>query len=141
MVPPVIHWRDALPLTANSKIDRTVLGGLAAELGALGDSEDVHRAREAPRTQSERRLALAWATVLGVPAEEIGRRDHFFDRGGSSLSAVKLAIALNRAVSLKDITRHPVLAELASLVDAAPGAVFDEARRPARRPASRQPTA
>jgi hypothetical protein len=145
MVPPVIHWRDALPLTANSKIDRTALVGLAAELGALGgalgDSEDVHRVREAPRTQSERRLALAWATVLGVPAEEIGRRDHFFDRGGSSLSAVKLAIALNRAVSLKDITRHPVLAELASLVDAAPGAVFDEARRPARRPASRQPTA
>ncbi|WP_445186980.1 non-ribosomal peptide synthetase [Pseudonocardia sp. Cha107L01] len=145
MVPPVIHWRDALPLTANSKIDRTALVGLAAELGALGgalgDSEDVHRVREAPRTQTERRLALAWATVLGVPAEEIGRRDHFFDRGGSSLSAVKLAIALNRAVSLKDITRHPVLAELASLVDAAPGAVFDEARRPARRPASRQPTA
>jgi amino acid adenylation domain-containing protein len=126
MVPPVIHWRDALPLTANSKIDRTALVGLAAELGAiggaLGGSEDVDRVREAPRTQTERRLALAWARVLGVPAEEIGRRDHFFDRGGSSLSAVKLAIALNRAVSLKDITRHPVLAELASLLDGGPPA-------------------
>jgi hypothetical protein len=132
----VIHWRDALPLTANSKIDRTALVGLAAELGALGGafgaalggSEDVAAAREAPTTRTERRLALAWATVLGVPAEEIGRRDHFFDRGGSSLSAVKLAIALNRAVSLKDITRHPVLAELASLLDGGP-------------PASRRPTA
>ena len=132
MVPPVIHWRDALPLTANSKIDRTALVGLAAALGAIGGAsggpEDVARVGEAPATPTERRLALAWATVLGVPAGEIGRRDHFFDRGGSSLSAVKLAIALNRAVTLKDITRHPVLAELAGLVDGG-------------RPASRRPTA
>ena len=49
--------------------------------------------------------------------DEIGRHDHFFDRGGSSLSAVKLAIATGRIVSIKDITRHPVLAELATLVD------------------------
>jgi len=55
--------------------------------------------------------------VLGIPADQIGRRDHFFDRGGSSLSAVKLAIALKREVSLKDITRHPVLADLAGLLD------------------------
>ncbi len=55
--------------------------------------------------------------MLGVPADRIGRRDHFFDRGGTSLSAVKLAIALRRAVSLKDVTRHPVLADLADVVD------------------------
>ena len=30
---------------------------------------------------------------------------------------MKLAIALNRAVSLKDVTRHPVLADLAALID------------------------
>ena len=29
--------------------------------------------------------------MLGVPQDQIGRRDHFFDRGGTSLSAVKLA--------------------------------------------------
>jgi hypothetical protein len=48
---------------------------------------------------------------------QISRRDHFFDRGGTSLSAVKLAIALERAVSLSDLARHPVLADLAELVD------------------------
>jgi hypothetical protein len=53
--------------------------------------------------------------VLGIPEDQIGRRDHFFDRGGTSLSAVKLVIALDRAVSLKDVTRHPVLADLARL--------------------------
>ncbi|HEX4248392.1 MAG TPA: amino acid adenylation domain-containing protein, partial [Pseudonocardia sp.] len=73
MVPPVIHWRDALPLTANSKIDRAALVGLAGELDATGGSGDVDRARDAPTTPTERRLARAWATVLGVPAQEIGR--------------------------------------------------------------------
>jgi surfactin synthase thioesterase subunit len=55
--------------------------------------------------------------VLGVPVDQIGRHDHFFDRGGNSLSAVKLAITLKRTVSLKDVTRYPVLADLAQLVD------------------------
>jgi hypothetical protein len=55
--------------------------------------------------------------VLSVPQEQIGRQDHFFDRGGTSLSAVKLAVTLDRAFSLKDITAHPVLADLAALVD------------------------
>jgi surfactin synthase thioesterase subunit len=55
--------------------------------------------------------------VLGIPEDRIGRQDHFFDRGGTSLSAVKLAIALKRAVSLTDITRNPVLADLAKMVD------------------------
>jgi hypothetical protein len=55
--------------------------------------------------------------VLGIPQDRIDRRDHFFDRGGTSLSAVKPAIALNRAVSLKDVTRHRVPADQARLVD------------------------
>ena len=33
------------------------------------------------------------------------------------VSAVKLAIALQKTVSLKDITRYPVLADLAALID------------------------
>ena len=68
-------------------------------------------------TPTEQRLAAAWAKVLGIPQEQIGRRDHFFDRGGTSLSAVKLAITLDRAVSLKEVTRHPILADLAGVVD------------------------
>jgi hypothetical protein len=55
--------------------------------------------------------------VLGVPADSIGRTDSFFDRGGTSLSSVKLAIALDRAVSPADLVRRPVLADLAALVD------------------------
>jgi hypothetical protein len=54
---------------------------------------------------------------IDIPADRIGRRDSFSDRGGTSLSAVKLAVALHRAVSLKDLVSHPVLADLAALVD------------------------
>src|SRR6185295_19820690 len=72
---------------------------------------------EEPSTATERRLAAAWAKVLGIPENQIGRRDHFFESGGTSLSALKLAIALDRAVSLKDLTAHAILADLATLID------------------------
>ncbi|MEV0736964.1 non-ribosomal peptide synthetase [Streptomyces sp. NPDC050549] len=108
MVPSVVHWRASLPLTANGKTDRRTLTTLAGDLDAVG---------EGPGTAAERRLAAAWAAVLGIPAERIGRQDHFFDRGGTSLAAVKLAVALDRAISLKDVTRHPVLADLAGLLE------------------------
>ena len=111
MVPSAFHWRERLPLTANSKIDKKALTALAGQLGAVEDNYD------APKTPTERRLAAAWAKVLGIPQDQIGRRDHFFDRGGTSLSAVKLAVTLDRAFSLKDLTGHPVLADLAALVD------------------------
>ncbi len=114
MVPSVFSWRESLPLTANGKIDRRTLTALAGKLDVSDVSAEDHHA---PSTPTEQRLAAAWAKVLGIPADQIGRRDHFFDRGGTSLSAVKLAIALNRAVSLKDLTRHAVLADLAGLVD------------------------
>ena len=111
MVPSAFHWREHLPLTANSKIDKKTLTALAAQLSAVEDRYD------APATSTERRLAAAFAAVLGIPQEQVGRRDHFFDRGGTSLSAVKLALTLDRAVSLKEVTRHPVLADLAGVVD------------------------
>ena len=113
MVPAAFHWRESLPLTANSKTDSKALTTLAGELGDAAGGTDY----DAPGTPTERRLAEAWAKVLGIGQDQIGRRDNFFDRGGSSLLAVKLAIALDRAVSLKELTRHPVLADMAALVD------------------------
>jgi amino acid adenylation domain-containing protein len=111
MIPSAFRWQERLPLTANSKIDVKTLTALAAGLEAGGHDYS------APATPTERRLAAAWAKVLGIPPAQVGRHDNFFDLGGTSLSAVKLAITLDRAVSLKDLTRRPVLADLAGLVD------------------------
>ncbi|GHE02803.1 non-ribosomal peptide synthetase [Streptomyces alanosinicus] len=113
MVPAAFHWRQGLPLTANGKIDRKALIGLADVAAPQETAKDA----SAPLSPAERRLAAAWAELLGVPEERIGRTDHFFDSGGTSLTAVKLTVALDRAVSLKDITRHPVLADLAAILD------------------------
>jgi amino acid adenylation domain-containing protein len=113
MVPAAFHWRESLPLTANSKIDKKSLTALADELDGSAAEADY----DAPGTPTERRLAAAWAKVLGIPQDQISRNDNFFDRGGSSLLTVKLAISLDRVVSLKELTRHPALADMAALVD------------------------
>jgi hypothetical protein len=110
MVPSAIHWRKTLPLTENGKIDRKALVAIAGELDSAQDLEG-------PSTATEHRLAAAWAQVLGIPRDQIGRRDNFFDLGGTSLSALKLAIALDRAVSLKDFAAHPTLADQATLIE------------------------
>src|SRR5437660_4443866 len=111
MVPMAFHWQNRLPLTDNGKVDKRALAALAAEREVAGQSED------GLGTATEHRLAAAWAEVLAVPKAQIGRRDHFFDMGGTSLSALKLALALDRAVSLKDLIGHPILADQAELFD------------------------
>ncbi|MEU3520667.1 amino acid adenylation domain-containing protein [Streptomyces sp. NPDC006654] len=111
MVPSAFHWRQSLPLTPNGKIDRKALTRQAEEASRPAEPS------AGDLSPAERRLAAVWAELLGVPAERIGRTDHFFDSGGTSLTAVKLSLALDRAVSLKDITRHPVLADLAALLE------------------------
>ena len=111
MVPAAFHWRESLPLTDNGKTDRNALAALAAEL-IVAEPE-----REPPRTPTEQWLAAAWANVLGIPEEQIGRRDRFFDLGGTSLSALQLLIALDRALSFKQLVAHPSLADQAMLID------------------------
>jgi len=108
MVPAAFHWREALPLTDNGKTDRKALA--AALLGAEHNGEP-------PNTATEERLAAAWSDVLGIARQQIGRRDNFFALGGTSLTALKLVIALDRAVTFKDLTEHSGLADLAALLD------------------------
>ena len=111
MVPAAFHWRESLPLTDNGKTDRKALAALAAEL-TVAEQE-----REPPSTPTEQWLAAAWANVLGIPQEQIGRRDRFFDLGGTSLSALQLLIALDRALSFKELVAHPSLADQAMLIE------------------------
>jgi len=111
MVPSAFHWREKLPLTDNGKIDRKGLTALA------GERDVVEQDGDALSTATEHSLAAAWAEVLGIAKDEIGRRDQFFELGGTSLSGLRLVIALDRVVTFKDLTDHPVLADLATLVD------------------------
>ncbi|MEU4213031.1 amino acid adenylation domain-containing protein [Streptomyces sp. NPDC026206] len=121
MVPRRLERLEALPLTGNGKTDKRALTALAAERG------EPERRREEPRSDAERRLAEAWAAVLRLPAGQLGRDDDFFDRGGTSLSAVQLVVRMERAFTLRDVHRHPRLADLAGLLDAGSNRVADSA--------------
>ncbi|MGD6978260.1 MULTISPECIES: non-ribosomal peptide synthetase [Citricoccus] len=111
MVPTAYRWHESLPLTANGKIDRKALSRMAHE--AVPEADDI--SMEA-LTSTEARLAGAWGTVLGISPSRIGRRDSFSELGGTSLSAVKLVVLLKRALSLQDVLRTPVLADMATLL-------------------------
>jgi len=117
MIPSAVHWRKTLPLTDNGKTDKKTLADLAAELDAPEPGHDE------PSTAVEQWLADVWAEVLGIHRDEIGRRDDFFDLGGTSLSALKLVIALDRALSFGDLAAHPMLSDQAILLDEAPAQV------------------
>ncbi|ANY09294.1 non-ribosomal peptide synthetase [Pseudonocardia sp. HH130630-07] len=114
MVPPVVHRLDPLPVTANGKIDRKALAARAA----AGD-EPVPATGAAPApavTPAQERVLAAVTRVLDLPDGTVSPADHFVELGGSSLSAVKLVIALDRAVTVRQVIDHPVLADLAGLL-------------------------
>jgi len=74
-----------------------------------------------PETDTERALAGILGTVLDT--EGIGRYDDFFTLGGDSILAVQVAARAKEAglaVSARMVFEHPMLAELAAVVDALP---------------------
>jgi amino acid adenylation domain-containing protein len=98
MVPAAWVFLDALPLTANGKVDRRALAGAAGGAGAVREQPEYL----APRTPLERQLVEACAEVLGLEPEKIGVLDNFFDLGGHSLLATRLIadLRLRRAVEV-----------------------------------------
>jgi amino acid adenylation domain-containing protein len=111
MIPSRLWWLDALPLTDNGKVDRKALASITTE-----SRQPVPMAARS-RTAAGRELAGAWAYVLGVDTDAVADDQNFFDHGGTSLSALRLAIQLDMRVSLADITRYPIFADLARRLD------------------------
>lgn len=107
MVPARVVVLDALPLTANGKVDKAALP--APDLG------DEARYR-APGTSAEEALAGVFAEVLGVP--EVGVDDSFFELGGDSISAIQLvgrARAAGLSLTAHDVFAHRTVAGLAAV--------------------------
>ena len=108
MVPSRIVRLEALPLTANGKIDRDRLP--AAPASELPRTADV----VAPRNAVEEVLAAAWAETLGLA--NVGVLDNFFELGGNSMLALTvIARAEARGLRLEpaDFYRAQTIAELA----------------------------
>ncbi|MGO0999603.1 amino acid adenylation domain-containing protein [Lysobacter sp. CA196] len=125
MIPSAFVRLQALPLTANGKLDRKALP-------APDQASVSSRGFEAPQGETERVIAGVWQELLGL--ERVGRHDHFFELGGHSLLLIGLIERLRQhglSVDVRSVFAAPTLSALAARADGAnaPG----EAEVPANR--------
>jgi SagB-type dehydrogenase family enzyme len=113
MLPTTYILLEALPLTANGKVDRR----------ALPVPDLARRSPETgfvtPRTATETALAGIWAEILAV--EQTGIHDNFFEQGGNSLLATRLVARLRQTfpvdIPLRAFFESPTVAGLAQAID------------------------
>ncbi|MDH6576351.1 amino acid adenylation domain-containing protein, partial [Kitasatospora sp. MAP5-34] len=119
MVPGAFVAIERIPLTNNGKLD-------SRALPAPGRDAFAATTHVAPSSAVELAMAGAWAEILGLEAEQIGVHDGFFDLGGDSIRAVRLAGALREigyVCTIRDIFEHRTIARLAAHAGAAAEAV------------------
>ncbi|MGW0537246.1 amino acid adenylation domain-containing protein [Streptomyces sp. NPDC003032] len=109
MVPAAVVVLEALPVTANGKVDRK----------ALPDPDFSQRVsgRE-PVTEVERMLCDLFAEVLGLP--RVGADDSFFELGGDSLLSMQLAARARRdgmVFGPREVFEHRTPAGIATIAE------------------------
>ncbi|MBW8874483.1 MAG: amino acid adenylation domain-containing protein [Acidobacteria bacterium] len=112
MVPAAFVFLDAMPVTANGKLDRKALP--APERSRAADGEGF----VAPRNAAEELLAATWTEVLGL--DRVGVHDNFFTLGGHSLIATRLVARVRETfgveLTLRRLLDGPTVAEVAAAV-------------------------
>lgn len=112
-VPSQVVMVDAIPTGATGKLQRI---GLFEKLVDQLKPEFV-----VPRTESEQKLAVIWAEVLGTDCN-IGRHDNFFALGGDSLKATQIIVRITQIFEIEmplvALFQSPTLMEQAERIDA-----------------------
>ena len=112
---------DSAQIIGRVQIDSTLQAG--TRLNTIGDKEtsakDSGTAREDESpTMLEVILASHWTKILKLA--EVGRRDRFFELGGSSLQMIQLIDSvgdtIGRQITLSDFIGDPTLMELAKIL-------------------------
>ena len=107
MIPSLLIPIEALPLTANGKVDRKALRNRNGE--AENTSSYV-----APTTDLEKDLAEIWSGLLGL--EQVGIQDNFFELGGDSIIIIQLvsrARAKGYHLEVQDLFEYQTISSLA----------------------------
>ncbi|MGV9478474.1 amino acid adenylation domain-containing protein [Gordonia aichiensis] len=113
MIPAAIIAVPEIPTTPAGKIDMRAL--------PAPDEAEVTRDGEitVPRTEAERLICSVFAEVLELESGAVGVDDDFFDLGGNSLLATRVADVLAQRtgsqLAVRDIFEHPTIADLASV--------------------------
>lgn len=126
MIPAHLHLLEALPMTANGKVDRQALPAPAplSEIPALSVG---------PRTAVEQRLTDIWRQVLRVP--QVGLHDNFFALGGDSILSLSLVAQARQAglhLTVTQVFQAPTIAQLSRLVAVHPLAFPDASQEQTR---------
>lgn len=105
MVPDLITFIDAIPLTPNGKVDKK----------ALPEPSMVATEGRAPADATEMQIAQAFADILAL--DHVNAGDSFFDLGGHSLLATRLLgrlrADLQADLSIRDLFEAPTVEGLA----------------------------
>ncbi|MBQ6076385.1 MAG: amino acid adenylation domain-containing protein [Lachnospiraceae bacterium] len=108
MIPHAMMQLEKLPLTPNGKVDKKALPEPAAEESS---SQPVRK----PKGELEKQIAGLFSKALGRSG--IGRDEDFFDLGGTSLSASKvamLAVGASLPIAYGDVFEFPTVADMAA---------------------------
>ncbi len=110
MIPSGFALLEALPLMPTGKLDRKALPDIDVASGARA-------AYEAPRGPMEVLVARAFEELLSI--DEAGRTDNFFDLGGHSLMATRLAAKLEAETGrgLRHLFEGPTVAGIAKTLE------------------------
>ncbi|WP_076585068.1 non-ribosomal peptide synthetase [Vibrio ostreicida] len=113
MLPSALVILEALPLTANGKVNRRALPA-----PMLSQRKEAY---QAPSSEIEKALVPLWSNVLSLEEECIGRASNFFDIGGQSLKAIQLVSLIRQsfevALTIKDLFNAPTLSALALSIE------------------------
>ena len=118
MVPSAFATLENLPLSANGKVDRSALAGMASKGTDPAEAPPRH---VAPRNDVEERLAAIWAEVLEI--ESVGVEDGFLELGGDSIKAIQVLTRARESgieLTVRQLFERQtvaLLAEAAKLVD------------------------
>lgn len=126
MVPSVYMQLDSIPMNKNGKIDKKALPEPV--------TESPQRELKRPKNEMERKITAIFAKALGH--KDMGVDEDFFESGGTSLSASKvamLALSMNLSIAYKDVFDYPTAEEMAKHLGSEAEAVTPEPAQPARR--------
>ena len=119
MVPSVYMQLDSFPMNKNGKIDKKALPEPVSDL----PSREVKR----PTNDMEEKIVSIFAKALGH--KEMSIDDDFFENGGTSLSASKvamLAMSMNLPIAYKDVFEFPTAEAMAAHLGAVKAAPAPE---------------
>ncbi|MEU8200568.1 amino acid adenylation domain-containing protein [Streptosporangium sp. NPDC049046] len=121
MVPTDYVRLDRLPLTSTGKVDQTKLPDPRPE----GDAGQVELT-----TETQRRLADIWQSLLSLDPGSVGAQDNFFVLGGNSLQVTQMISRVRDAFQVtldpRRLFSYPLLSQFAAQVDDAQRALLGD---------------